>query len=187
MNVEPLHHAREMLTHTNRSIHLVCTTATSLLHWVSLLSVSFTLLPHWPLTPQLVLHVQIPKIMELVPNRGPVSGGTIVNITGSHLDAGSNVSVMFKDQPCTFLRLVQADQSRPATEKKSIWMKLHSVINHRFLPSHQSRKHVLLSVFENGIDFWETPEYHLSLIDTQFMSSQYVLHVQLSKRSTVKK
>uniref|UniRef100_A0A8C6UJ09 Plexin A4 n=1 Tax=Neogobius melanostomus TaxID=47308 RepID=A0A8C6UJ09_9GOBI len=30
--------------------------------------------------------------------------GTIVNITGSHLDAGSNVSIMFKDQPCTYLR-----------------------------------------------------------------------------------
>uniref|UniRef100_A0A8C2ES13 Plexin A4 n=1 Tax=Cyprinus carpio TaxID=7962 RepID=A0A8C2ES13_CYPCA len=34
----------------------------------------------------------------LKPNRGPVSGGTIVNITGSNLDAGSNVSIMFKDQ-----------------------------------------------------------------------------------------
>lgn len=44
--------------------------------------------------------------MNLKPSRGPASGGTIVNITGSHLDAGSNVSVMFKDQPCTYLRLV---------------------------------------------------------------------------------
>ncbi|TNM91343.1 hypothetical protein fugu_019723 [Takifugu bimaculatus] len=46
----------------------------------------------------------IPRIINLKPSRGPVSGGTIVNITGSHLDAGSNVSVMFKDQPCTYLR-----------------------------------------------------------------------------------
>uniref|UniRef100_A0A8C1QUF9 Plexin A4 n=1 Tax=Cyprinus carpio TaxID=7962 RepID=A0A8C1QUF9_CYPCA len=40
----------------------------------------------------------IPRLLSLKPNRGPVSGGTIVNITGSNLDAGSNVSVMFKDQ-----------------------------------------------------------------------------------------
>ncbi|AWO98076.1 putative plexin-A4 [Scophthalmus maximus] len=46
----------------------------------------------------------IPRILNLKPSRGPVSGGTIVNITGSHLDAGSNVSIMFKDQPCTYLR-----------------------------------------------------------------------------------
>uniref|UniRef100_A0A8C1LMQ6 Plexin A4 n=1 Tax=Cyprinus carpio TaxID=7962 RepID=A0A8C1LMQ6_CYPCA len=42
--------------------------------------------------------------LYLKPNRGPVSGGTIVNITGSNLDAGSNVSVMFKDQKCTYQR-----------------------------------------------------------------------------------
>uniref|UniRef100_A0A8C2EGZ7 Plexin A4 n=1 Tax=Cyprinus carpio TaxID=7962 RepID=A0A8C2EGZ7_CYPCA len=32
----------------------------------------------------------IPRLLSLKPNRGPVSGGTIVNITGSNLDAGSN-------------------------------------------------------------------------------------------------
>uniref|UniRef100_A0A8C1NFA2 Plexin A4 n=1 Tax=Cyprinus carpio TaxID=7962 RepID=A0A8C1NFA2_CYPCA len=37
-------------------------------------------------------------VVSTSPNRGPVSGGTIVNITGSNLDAGSNVSIMFKDQ-----------------------------------------------------------------------------------------
>ncbi|KAM3838120.1 plexin-A4-like, partial [Diretmus argenteus] len=46
----------------------------------------------------------IPRLLHLKPSRGPVSGGTIVNITGSNLDAGSNVSITFKDQPCTFLR-----------------------------------------------------------------------------------
>lgn len=61
---------------------------------------------NWLLTSQPLPTVQIPRIINLKPNRGPVSGGTIVNITGSHLDAGSNVSVMFKDQPCTYLRLV---------------------------------------------------------------------------------
>lgn len=52
------------------------------------------------------LDLQIPRIINLKPSRGPASGGTIVNITGSHLDAGSNVSVMFKDQPCTYMRSV---------------------------------------------------------------------------------
>uniref|UniRef100_A0AAY5ETK9 Plexin-A4 n=1 Tax=Electrophorus electricus TaxID=8005 RepID=A0AAY5ETK9_ELEEL len=46
----------------------------------------------------------VPKLMSLKPNRGPVSGGTIVNITGSNLDAGSNVSIMFKDHKCTYHR-----------------------------------------------------------------------------------
>uniref|UniRef100_A0A8C2HFX8 Plexin A4 n=1 Tax=Cyprinus carpio TaxID=7962 RepID=A0A8C2HFX8_CYPCA len=43
-------------------------------------------------------------VVSTSPNRGPVSGGTIVNITGSNLDAGSNVSIMFKDQKCTYQR-----------------------------------------------------------------------------------
>ncbi|KAG9345724.1 hypothetical protein JZ751_008868, partial [Albula glossodonta] len=46
----------------------------------------------------------VPKLDKLKPSRGPVSGGTIVNITGSNLDAGSNVSIMFKDQNCTYHR-----------------------------------------------------------------------------------
>uniref|UniRef100_A0A672LPE0 Plexin-A4-like n=1 Tax=Sinocyclocheilus grahami TaxID=75366 RepID=A0A672LPE0_SINGR len=33
-------------------------------------------------------------VVSTSPNRGPVSGGTIVNITGSNLDAGSNVSII---------------------------------------------------------------------------------------------
>uniref|UniRef100_A0A8C2EHZ6 Plexin A4 n=1 Tax=Cyprinus carpio TaxID=7962 RepID=A0A8C2EHZ6_CYPCA len=39
----------------------------------------------------------IPRLLSLKPNRGPVSGGTIVNITGSNLDAGSNVSIIVKN------------------------------------------------------------------------------------------
>lgn len=52
----------------------------------------------------LTLFLQIPRLLSLKPSRGPVSGGTIVNITGSNLDAGSNVSIMLKDQKCTFQR-----------------------------------------------------------------------------------
>uniref|UniRef100_A0AAY4CRP6 Sema domain-containing protein n=1 Tax=Denticeps clupeoides TaxID=299321 RepID=A0AAY4CRP6_9TELE len=40
----------------------------------------------------------IPRLLHLTPSRGPVSGGTIVNITGSNLDAGSNVSITFKER-----------------------------------------------------------------------------------------
>uniref|UniRef100_A0AAY4CEE6 Plexin-A4 n=1 Tax=Denticeps clupeoides TaxID=299321 RepID=A0AAY4CEE6_9TELE len=46
----------------------------------------------------------IPRLLHLTPSRGPVSGGTIVNITGSNLDAGSNVSITFKEQKCSFHR-----------------------------------------------------------------------------------
>ncbi|KAK1169062.1 plexin-A4 [Acipenser oxyrinchus oxyrinchus] len=46
----------------------------------------------------------VPNLLELKPSRGPVSGGTTVTITGSNLDAGSNVSIMFKDQMCVYHR-----------------------------------------------------------------------------------
>lgn len=108
-----------MHTHTNECINIGIKFA--LLEPRSFIGFPcFSSLPSLLLTPQLVINVQIPKIMELMPSRGPVSGGTIVNITGSHLDAGSNVSVMFKDQPCTYLRLVETDQNRHTTEKTSI-------------------------------------------------------------------
>nr|XP_033814619.1 plexin-A4 [Geotrypetes seraphini]XP_033814620.1 plexin-A4 [Geotrypetes seraphini] len=41
-------------------------------------------------------------LSHLTPTRGPVSGGTQVMITGSYLNAGSNVKVMFGQQPCLF-------------------------------------------------------------------------------------
>lgn len=141
----------------------------SRLHWQLPSFIGFTCFLftsfHFPLDlrlPQLVLRVQIPKIMELKPSRGPVSGGTIVNITGSHLDAGSNVSVMFKDQPCTYLRLVDG-----------LWNLGESVCS------------PLESVQAASVAFCEslrkTPGYHLTPISAQFMSNQYILHVQLSK------
>ncbi|KYO38809.1 hypothetical protein Y1Q_0023480 [Alligator mississippiensis] len=40
----------------------------------------------------------------LKPKRGPVSGGTQVTITGSNLNAGSNVMVKFGSQPCLFYK-----------------------------------------------------------------------------------
>ncbi|MGH0153704.1 UNVERIFIED_CONTAM: hypothetical protein FKN15_042022 [Acipenser sinensis] len=46
----------------------------------------------------------VPNLLELKPSRGPVSGGTTVTITGSNLDAGSNVSITFKDQMCVYHR-----------------------------------------------------------------------------------
>uniref|UniRef100_A0A4W3IM62 Plexin A4 n=2 Tax=Callorhinchus milii TaxID=7868 RepID=A0A4W3IM62_CALMI len=46
----------------------------------------------------------LPTLTDLMPTKGPVSGGTMVTIRGSNLDAGSSVSVMFGDQPCVFDR-----------------------------------------------------------------------------------
>ncbi|XP_044534948.1 plexin-A4 [Gracilinanus agilis] len=43
-------------------------------------------------------------LSDLKPNRGPVSGGTQVTITGTNLNAGSNVAVTFGSQPCLFYR-----------------------------------------------------------------------------------
>ncbi|XP_041058652.1 plexin-A4 isoform X1 [Carcharodon carcharias] len=46
----------------------------------------------------------LPTLKDLTPNKGPLSGGTMVTIRGRNLDAGSNVSVMFGEQPCVFDR-----------------------------------------------------------------------------------
>nr|XP_025038993.1 plexin-A4 [Pelodiscus sinensis] len=43
-------------------------------------------------------------LSDLKPKRGPVSGGTQVTITGTNLNAGSNVVVTFGQQPCLFYR-----------------------------------------------------------------------------------
>lgn len=43
-------------------------------------------------------------LSDLKPRRGPMSGGTQVTITGTNLNAGSNVVVMFGKQPCLFHR-----------------------------------------------------------------------------------
>uniref|UniRef100_A0AAY5EZP1 Sema domain-containing protein n=1 Tax=Electrophorus electricus TaxID=8005 RepID=A0AAY5EZP1_ELEEL len=82
----------------------------------------------------------VPKLMSLKPNRGPVSGGTIVNITGSNLDAGSNVSIMFKDHKCTYHRC-GCWKTRRRTASRSGSEHLPNAVN-------VTRKHVVL--FHSG-------------------------------------
>uniref|UniRef100_A0A8B9MW41 Plexin A1 n=1 Tax=Accipiter nisus TaxID=211598 RepID=A0A8B9MW41_9AVES len=43
-----------------------------------------------------------PTFSRVVPARGPLSGGTWIAIEGSHLNAGSNVSVTIGGRPCAF-------------------------------------------------------------------------------------
>uniref|UniRef100_UPI00358E64EF plexin-A1-like n=1 Tax=Myxine glutinosa TaxID=7769 RepID=UPI00358E64EF len=43
-----------------------------------------------------------PLLAGLNPAEGPVSGGTLVTITGRHLDAGSSVSILFRNNSCAF-------------------------------------------------------------------------------------
>uniref|UniRef100_A0A8C3HYE1 Plexin A4 n=1 Tax=Chrysemys picta bellii TaxID=8478 RepID=A0A8C3HYE1_CHRPI len=50
----------------------------------------------------------------LRPKRGPVSGGTQVTITGTNLNAGSNVVVTFGRQPCLFYRCARNPSLRLA-------------------------------------------------------------------------
>lgn len=51
-----------------------------------------------------ILSTQTLTLSDLKPSRGPMSGGTQVTITGTNLNAGSNVVVMFGKQPCLFHR-----------------------------------------------------------------------------------
>ncbi|XP_045144860.1 plexin-A4 [Echinops telfairi] len=50
------------------------------------------------------LPMQTLTLSDLKPRQGPMSGGTQVTVTGSNLNAGSNVVVMFGNQPCLFHR-----------------------------------------------------------------------------------
>uniref|UniRef100_A0A8V5HIX8 Plexin-A1 n=1 Tax=Melopsittacus undulatus TaxID=13146 RepID=A0A8V5HIX8_MELUD len=43
-----------------------------------------------------------PTFSRVIPARGPLSGGTWIAIEGSHLNAGSNVSVTIGGRPCAF-------------------------------------------------------------------------------------
>ncbi|XP_059588999.1 plexin-A3 isoform X3 [Alligator mississippiensis] len=45
-----------------------------------------------------------PVLLSLRPTVGPVSGGTRLTVTGTHLDAGSNVSVALRGAPCPLIR-----------------------------------------------------------------------------------
>ncbi|RLV99569.1 hypothetical protein DV515_00009749, partial [Chloebia gouldiae] len=44
----------------------------------------------------------MPTFSRVVPARGPLSGGTWISIEGTHLNAGSNVSVTIGGRPCAF-------------------------------------------------------------------------------------
>lgn len=47
---------------------------------------------------------QIPNITEIQPNYGPRIGGTLITVTGPHLDAGKTRKVTLNDVPCPIKR-----------------------------------------------------------------------------------
>lgn len=50
------------------------------------------------------LSLQIPNITEIQPNYGPRVGGTLITVTGPHLDAGKTRKVTLNDVPCPIKR-----------------------------------------------------------------------------------
>lgn len=48
--------------------------------------------------------IQIPNITEIQPNYGPRVGGTLITVTGTHLDAGKTRRVTLNDVPCPIKR-----------------------------------------------------------------------------------
>lgn len=50
------------------------------------------------------LSLQIPNITEIQPNYGPRVGGTLITVTGPHLDAGKTRKVTLNDMPCPIKR-----------------------------------------------------------------------------------
>lgn len=50
------------------------------------------------------LSPQIPNITEIQPNYGPRIGGTLITVTGPHLDAGKTRKVTLNDVLCPIKR-----------------------------------------------------------------------------------
>lgn len=46
----------------------------------------------------------MPNITQIQPNYGPRVGGTLITVTGPHLDAGKTRRVTLNDQPCPIKR-----------------------------------------------------------------------------------
>ncbi|KAK1801071.1 hypothetical protein P4O66_022778 [Electrophorus voltai] len=51
-----------------------------------------------------VFSIQAPSIGQVWPEKGPVSGGTRLTVTGRHLDAGSSVTVFLAQEECRFIK-----------------------------------------------------------------------------------
>ncbi|XP_061544735.1 macrophage-stimulating protein receptor isoform X3 [Phycodurus eques] len=49
----------------------------------------------------------IPNITEIQPNYGPRTGGTLITVTGAHLDAGRTRRVTLNDVPCPIKRVTK--------------------------------------------------------------------------------
>ncbi|CAF96889.1 unnamed protein product, partial [Tetraodon nigroviridis] len=54
-----------------------------------------------------VKSLQIPNITEIRPNYGPRVGGTLITVTGLHLDAGRTRKVTLNEVPCPIKRVTQ--------------------------------------------------------------------------------
>lgn len=63
----------------------------------------------------LLLLLQSPSFSRVRPEKGPVSGGTRLTVTGRHLDAGSSVTVYIDKEECLFV--------------KSVWIQLLNMNN----------------------------------------------------------
>ncbi|KAF3861043.1 hypothetical protein F7725_001298 [Dissostichus mawsoni] len=61
------------------------------------------LLPHSPGGP-VELCIGSPSFTRLRPEKGPVSGGTRLTVTGRHVDAGSSVTVFIDKEECLFVK-----------------------------------------------------------------------------------
>lgn len=62
-----------------------------------------------------LLPLQSPSFARVRPDRGPVSGGTRLTVTGRHLDAGSSVNVFIDKEECLFVKSVSSPLRRRTT------------------------------------------------------------------------
>uniref|UniRef100_A0A674IVM9 Plexin A4 n=1 Tax=Terrapene triunguis TaxID=2587831 RepID=A0A674IVM9_9SAUR len=74
-------------------------------------------------------------LSDLKPKRGPVSGGTQVTITGTNLNAGSNVVVTFGRQPCLFYRCARNPSLRlvPGVSVRVDKAKIHQELQFEYM------------------------------------------------------
>ena len=52
-----------------------------------------------------VLYLQRVTVNQVYPNRGPISGGTQINITGSNFNIGNSQNVLVGDKMCSMMNI----------------------------------------------------------------------------------
>uniref|UniRef100_A0A8C6UIT3 receptor protein-tyrosine kinase n=1 Tax=Neogobius melanostomus TaxID=47308 RepID=A0A8C6UIT3_9GOBI len=89
----------------------------------------------------------VPTLTEVAPNYGPMFGGTLVTLRGSHLNCGNKQQVIFGDKPSSTVGKVSVkvliDQFKVNSSKQFDYRKNPSITSHICISNHPQYKILL--------------------------------------------